>query len=68
MTTKQKKISKICFIIFIVSMAVMAVATVIQIIHNGWESISPISFLPFIGGIAVFTTVFAGDKKKDDRQ
>ena len=68
MTPKRRKIVIICLIIFAVSLATVAVSTVIQIIHNGWDNLSFINYVPFIGITAAMISVLVNLKNDKDKK
>ena len=67
LTPKRRRIILVCLIILAISMAVLAVSTIIQIIHNGWETVSVVNFVPFMGMASVMIAVLASDKKRGDK-
>jgi len=50
-----------------VSIAVMAVSTIINIVNNGWEVLSIINVVPFIGVFVAMIAIFAGNKDKSNK-
>ena len=64
MTPKKRKILLGCVIVMAVCMVVYAISTVMNVVHNGWDTVGVINFVPFIGFVPLIV-ILANDKKGD---
>ena len=68
MAPKQRNTIRICLIILAISLVIMAASTIIHVIHDGWDTLNLVNFVPFISVASAMFIIYSGDRKKDDKQ